>query len=811
MKKLLIWPLAFSLVSCVESVDLTGAETDLTSVLNRAKVEFNPSAGIVPFPNNLLLTGGTPEAPLINIPEQCNESPTAQQLRESILNTLDGFGVYQYPIQFSLSEPVDAATIAENVVLVDLGVSPPAVIPTLAIPGTADRSLPDCVGTETIDNVTLIPGVGLSANTNYMVMIKRGLKAADGDDFGADWTWALIRGELQPVEFGYVDNVAADLDAGEWAPDGTQTKVVISNRTPLASSEENFESLEGLLLLWEAHKDILDVATQLGTQRDDVLLAWSFKTGSTTQSLDPAVDGSAADQALADVAGIRLKDYMGADEASAFVADHMNRYFGFNVFEEASDSPDNWKSDETTKIQYYCDDTQGDQAGYAMDCANLGGVMYAEFSSPQYQLPFDDRGVIAADGSVFEGAPGPWMDIIRPPQTTNIENIEALIVLPSTPAPEGGYPVVFYGHGVGNSKEQGFPIALALAGKGIATVGIDWVAQGVRAVKVPQPAADCGYVKDPDSGDVKRTSFNPESGCYYPLLANNPLVARDNARQSALDYQVFIKSLLGSCGDADGCSGFKVDTDKVGYLGLSIGGFIGQLTVAMSPEIKALALSNTGIGWIETVEKTNPFYACPLVNAGIDSGTLSGSYWDGPEDTDALCLNKDPADPASFVNAPGWGTLASAYRWTLDMAEPANFVGLTAARGLPTLIQMAEGDHTVPNDVSEKAGAAYAEGWAELGVQVAGFETAAIGADGHSTQIDTSNQVLLKYVDDESRQYEHESLMRPTPRRYCFHEGANSPCTQEDYDAFQHWVSGVKHYQADTAVFFEKHLNSADQ
>ena len=105
MKKLLIWPLAFSLVSCVESVDLTGAETDLTSVLNRAKVEFNPSAGIVPFPNNLLLTGGTPEAPLINIPEQCNESPTAQQLRESILNTLDGFGVYQYPplliIQFS--------------------------------------------------------------------------------------------------------------------------------------------------------------------------------------------------------------------------------------------------------------------------------------------------------------------------------------------------------------------------------------------------------------------------------------------------------------------------------------------------------------------------------------------------------------------------------------------------------------------------------------------------------------------------------------------------------------------------------------
>ena len=136
-EKLLIWPIAFALVSCVESVDLTGAETDLTSVLNRAKVEFNPSAGIVPFPNYLLLPDGK-----VSIPEQCNESPTAQQLRESILNTLDGFGVYQYPIQFSLSEPVDPSTIEENIRLVDLGVSPPVEVEFEYRAGTAVRSTP---------------------------------------------------------------------------------------------------------------------------------------------------------------------------------------------------------------------------------------------------------------------------------------------------------------------------------------------------------------------------------------------------------------------------------------------------------------------------------------------------------------------------------------------------------------------------------------------------------------------------------------------------------------------------------------------
>ena len=72
-----------------------------------------------------------------------------------------------------------------------------------------------------------------------------------------------------------------------------------------------------------------------------------------------------------------------------------------------------------------------------------------------------------------------------PPQTSNSETIRVVITQPASEMPENGYPVVFYGHGVGNNKEQSFPVATELAGKGIATVSIDWVAQGERAVKVP--------------------------------------------------------------------------------------------------------------------------------------------------------------------------------------------------------------------------------------------------------------------------------------------------------------------------------------
>ena len=90
-------------------------ESDLTSILSRAKVGFNPSASIVPFPNNLLPRVGRLST-TVNIPAGATSHP--RKLLESILNTLDGFGVYQYPIQFTFGA-VDA-TVAENVTLIDL-------------------------------------------------------------------------------------------------------------------------------------------------------------------------------------------------------------------------------------------------------------------------------------------------------------------------------------------------------------------------------------------------------------------------------------------------------------------------------------------------------------------------------------------------------------------------------------------------------------------------------------------------------------------------------------------------------------------
>ena len=133
------------------------------------------------------------------------------------------------------------------------------------------------------------------------------------------------------------------------------------------------------------------------------------------------------------IGGLQVVDYYGAAEAHAYMTEHMNRYYGFNVMPELADSPDNWK-EASSKVQYYCDSTD-DPQGYAMKCANVGAIMYGEFPSAQFQLPFSDRGLVMSDGSSSK-VPGPWMDTIRPPQVTQSESIRAAMVVPATPAPE---------------------------------------------------------------------------------------------------------------------------------------------------------------------------------------------------------------------------------------------------------------------------------------------------------------------------------------------------------------------------------------
>ena len=175
------------------------------------------------------------------------------------------------------------------------------------------------------------------------------------------------------------------------------------------------------------------------------------------------------------------------------------------------------------------------------------------------------------------------MDTIRPPQVTQFETIRAVMVVPATPAPEDGHPVVFFGHGIGNDKEQMFGAAAEMAGKGIATVSIDWVSQGERQLPLVNPVARLRWRPSKASSVRPRFEAAITVSTRMRITRSSHVITTHGSRPW---ITCALSRCLPDCGDSDGCSGFQVNADKAGYLGLSVGGLIGQLTVAMSPEIQ---------------------------------------------------------------------------------------------------------------------------------------------------------------------------------------------------------------------------------
>ena len=128
--------------------------------------------------------------------------------------------------------------------------------------------------------------------------------------------------------------------------------------------------------------------------------------------------------------------------------------FGFNVLEYPKDDERNWLGEESRKPTFYCDDVGDDASGLCDSLLKCWGRYVRRIFKPSISASVCDRGLVMSDGSIFEGAPGPWMDQNFPPQTSNSETIRVVITQPASEMPENGYPVVFFGHGVGNDKEQ---------------------------------------------------------------------------------------------------------------------------------------------------------------------------------------------------------------------------------------------------------------------------------------------------------------------------------------------------------------------
>jgi dienelactone hydrolase len=691
--------MAATAVGCAPDIEVNPNELTGDSPV----LEFDPAAGIVPFPNDLLRQSGK-----VSLPPQCHETEAGAVTREQILNTFDGFGTFEVPVTVTVTQPVDSASLDGRIALLKsstagLPVNPAAAetIPVLAFASESLRYDLDCGASWLVPNITIVPLLPLDSHATYFVAILRGITDLDHAEVLPSQSWALARQPEKPVE------LVARADG---------SVQVVKNETPLdPTNAADLEQIIGIEQLWRVYRNelifldqalavLVNGAPSPAFPRSDILLAWAFTTATTTDPLDPAIPKSVAALAATLTADTASFAVIAADPAAVE-----------NAFRDLLEAT-----------------IGGNPCTTLLPCAAVGSVVSGQFDSPSYQVKLPNPGGLGVP------VPGPWSDAINPSVVGN-EPVAFLAFVPETAAPAAGYPTVIFGHGLTRAKEDLFAVAAQLAQAGYMSVAIDWVAHGDRAVRISSsPLLLCSGSATPANA--------PQ--CFAPLFTTDLPVSRDNLRQSVLDALKLTRVLAGCGGGA--CPELPVDPDRLGYLGQSLGGLIGPVFVPLAAEIKAAVFNVGGVGWMDVVIDTQAdVLRCPVVDRLIDAGVLTGAKWltTSGLNPDALCLED------SWKRDPVFQEFAMTARWILDPAEGGNFVGRMLRDGRAVLVQEVVGDEIIPAGATKGLG------------QLLGLEPVpaalASSAAPDPTAGAAGSAAWVQYATNDLNAYSHASLLLP--------------------------------------------------
>ena len=620
---LFVLTLSLSLASC-DAIQVDENErVGVLPAVDGPTLEFDPSAGVISFPNELLRTG---EQGRVNLPEQCEESAAQTALRTLVLNALDGFGAYKAPIRFTTTEPVDVATLEGRVLLYPVGASNP--VPVTYFVGSSKRFTSDCSASSLVPTVTVVPMVPLQGDTRYALVVLDGVKTETGVPLIPSVTWSLVRQGTNPVTI----------------VDGK----IVAERTPFDPATDQ-ATLIGLDLLWNAHSGLLTFLEGVTQRnRDNVLLAASFKTQTLRGPLDSSLEGSPAHAAT----GSSIKGPGGA-QAPVSIAGGNGEAFLEQQF--------------------------GKLACASLGCSHVGDVLVGQISLPNFQTPAPNPALPESP------AKGPWSDPLTP-QQISVDEVEILASIPKGDVPEGGFPTVIFAHGLTRSKKDMLALSSQFAFAGIAMVAIDWPGHGSRAVQVSTDAA-LGCVGEVDPTEMPQ--------CFAPFLSANLATTRDSSRQGALDMLHFARS-LSDCGEEE-CGALQINSNAIGFIGMSLGSIVGTVALSEPSPIRTAVLNTGGVGLLDVVENSdNLRVRCSLVDALVRMGVIDGTPFD-PATGTGTCVGQE------WKQDPGYRQFAAIARWILDPADGVHFASRTVQQ-MPIFIQEAEGDSIVPNSVTRAQG-----------------------------------------------------------------------------------------------------------
>lgn len=543
----------------------------------------------LPYPTDLLFSGTTDGT--INIP-----APTGNTSADSVLlgtplysaiNLLDGFSTTA-PTKAPFTLPIDGSTLdATTVRVVELN---------LVAPNTPNPANP-------VSRV-------LAQGTDYTVEV-----SADVDSGGKLLKITPTKpfrysqgangvGYLFLVTSGVQDTSgqAAQPDALYAAIKGAPTCDVFTNATQ-----------NGICRVVKGHLQVAGLV--FGADfADDVVLSWSYMTQSMDETLNYLSD-NVGPQAIGVVAVPGATSPFGAG----------NLYVG------------------TTQVPYYSRRPANANDNVIVSTSNFwvaGGPPPAPWV-PDPSLPFN---------------PLTRYNPVPVPQGGNV-TIPLLVSVPNScgAKPEAGWPVAIVQHGLGGNRLSALAMADSFGAPPacFVVVGFDLPLHGITDPANPFYQADNERTFNIDLVNNVTRATGPDgviddSGYhFFNNLVSSPLAGRDGLRQSAADIGVLTKSLANL--DLDGDGNGDVDTTRVHYVGLSLGGIVGVAHSKFSPGLRTATFAAPG-GVLSQLGNESATFGPTIRTALARSSALfvPNSTWFNSYMRDVQNI-LDPGDPINHI------------------------------------------------------------------------------------------------------------------------------------------------------------------
>ena len=343
--------------------------------------------------------------------------------------------------------------------------------------------------------------------------------------------------------------------------------------------------------------------------------------------------------------------------------------------------------------------------------AGVGKIAFGLYLSPLY---LNTSGPQAGTISTT-----PTNQPIAPPSA--VIPVSFHLFVPAGAVPAGGFPVIIYGHGLGDSQ-FGAPTYAAgtWAQKGFATLAIEIVGHGFGPGGKTQITTNSGTtftVVTPGRGiQFSAAPIGPSDGCILP----NALATRDCSRQTAVDLFALVRTIK----DTNGL-GLNLNPGRVYYTGQSFGSFYGTLFEAVEPNVGAGTLNSGGASQID-VARLSPI-ARQIGAAYLGSFTPSLLNV-GPAPSQAYFHDRFNdeyvyRDQVITDSVPGALAIQAAFEeadWLGMLGDPLSYAAhlrtapLRGVSAKPILVQFGLGDLEVPNPAGSalvRAGALGASTW----------------------------------------------------------------------------------------------------